>query len=300
LTATATDNVGNQDTDTLTYTVVDTTPPTVNCGSADGTWHNANVSISCTASDGASGLADPTNDASFSLTTNVAGGAEDSNATTDSRLVCDVAENCELAGPVAGNKVDRKAPTNIQFVGGPTAGGAYYFGSVPAAPTCTASDGGSGVDSCVVTGYSAAVGVHTLTATATDNVGNQSTATRTYSVLSWSTKGFYQPVDMGTVLNTVKAGSTVPLKFEVFAGSTELSDPSIVKSLTVAKINMSTSTLTDEIETTATGGTSLRYDSTSGQFIYNWSTKGLLAGQCYQITLTLQDGSTIVAYFKMK
>jgi hypothetical protein len=31
-------------------------------------------------------------------------------------------------------------------------------------------------------------------------------------------KGFYAPVDMGnSVVNTAKGGSTVPLKFEVFA-----------------------------------------------------------------------------------
>ncbi len=39
-------------------------------------------------------------------------------------------------------------------------------------------------------------------------------------------KGFYAPVDVNGVLNTVKGGSTVPLKFEVFAGSTELTDTS--------------------------------------------------------------------------
>ena len=34
--------------------------------------------------------------------------------------------------------------------------------------------------------------------------------------------GYYQPVDMNGVWNTVKGGSTVPLKFELFAGTTEL------------------------------------------------------------------------------
>ena len=60
-----------------------------------------------------------------------------------------------------------------------------------------------------------------MTATATDNAGRTATATRSYTVLGWTLNGFYQPVDMSTettvVYNSVKNGSTVPLKFEVFA-----------------------------------------------------------------------------------
>ena len=58
-----------------------------------------------------------------------------------------------------------------------------------------------------------------MTATATDNAGRTATATRSYTVNAWTTKGFYQPVDMDGVYNTVKGGSTVPLKFELFAGT---------------------------------------------------------------------------------
>ena len=53
----------------------------------------------------------------------------------------------------------------------------------------------------------------------------------------------------------------------------------------------------DAIEVTATGGTSLRYDTTGGQFIYNWKTP-TGAGSCYKVTMTANDGSTITAYFK--
>ena len=49
-------------------------------------------------------------------------------------------------------------------------------------------------------------------------------------------EGLYQPVDMNGVLNTVKSGSTVPLKFELFAGATELTNTADVKSLTSAQI----------------------------------------------------------------
>ena len=104
---------------------------------------------------------------------------------------------------------------------------------------------------------------------------------------------------MNGVYNIVKNGSTVPLKFELFAGPTELTDVAYVKSLTYAQTTCSTSATTDEIETLATGNTILRYDSTSGQFIFNWKTPST-AGKCYRVTMTALDGSSLVAYFKMK
>ena len=118
-------------------------------------------------------------------------------------------------------------------------------------------------------------------------------------MLGWTLTGFYQPVDMNGVFNTVKNGSTVPLKFEIFAGPTELTNPASVTSLTSAQINCDASALTDDVETTATGGTVLRYDATGGQFIYNWKTPST-AGKCYSVTMTSQDGSSLVAFFKLK
>jgi hypothetical protein len=45
--------------------------------------------------------------------------------------------------------------------------------------------------------------------------------------------------------------------------------------------------------TGATGNSTFRYDSSSNQFLFNWSTKQLTAGAgCYEILLQLNDGST--------
>ena len=112
------------------------------------------------------------------------------------------------------------------FTGG-LAGYFYAWGETPAAPTCTSSDATSGLASCVVNGDGASVGLHTYTATATDQAGNTSTATRRYVVAPWITKGFTSPIDMRKT-NTVKGGSTVPAKFEVFAGRKEITDPAKV------------------------------------------------------------------------
>ena len=53
------------------------------------------------------------------------------------------------------------------------------------------------------------------------------------------------------------------------------------------------------VEVTATGGTVLRYDATSNQFIYNWQTPST-SNACYVLVLTLKDGTTHVADFQMK
>jgi len=123
--------------------------------------------------------------------------------------------------------------------------------------------------------------------------------TESVTAVAWTLKGFYQPVDMNNVLNTVKGGSTVPLKFEVFAGPTELIDTAIVLQPLTATQALCSGGAEDTIELTATGSTNLRYDSTGGQFIYNWKTP-VKPGFCYKVTVTTQDGSKLVAYFKLK
>src|SRR5206468_3427271 len=126
--------------------LVDRIPPAVTCGTADGMWHGSDVSIGCTASDTDSGLANPA-DASFSLTTNIPADTETANATTASRSVCDTAGNCTTAGPISGNKADKKAPTIA--ISSPTLT-TYTLGqTVLSGYSC--ADGGSGIVACAGT-----------------------------------------------------------------------------------------------------------------------------------------------------
>ena len=122
------------------------------------------------------------------------------------------------------------------------------------------------------------------------------------TIAAWTLTGFYQPVSMTAgVWNTVKGGSTVPLKFNLYetAGGTELTSTSDVLGFSAIRIGC-TAAPEDPVEVfQSTGGSSLRYDATSGQFVQNWQTpKG--AGLCYQVTMTARDLSTIVAVFKTK
>ncbi len=202
---------------------------------------------------------------------------------------------------VSGINVDLTAPTLTWDPGMYADGSVFYFGFVPALPPnpCVAADALSGPAGCAVTGYSAAIGTHILTATAYDVAGNSYSEQRTYEVKAWTLFGFYQPVDMNGVWNTVKGGSTVPLKFEIFAGPTELTSTAYVQSLQAYQVSCAGGGSEDPIETVATSSTSLRYDWTSGQFIYNWQTPKK-PGTCYKVTMTTQDGSFLTAFFKLK
>ena len=179
----AVDSAGNAGPSGNVTVKVDSDGPTVQCGTADGLWHVNDVSIACTASDDGVGLADPLNDASFNLSTTVQAGTETANASTGDRNVCDRLSRCTIAGPIAGNMVDKKAPTITLTA--PVAG-SYTVGQVVNA-SFTCVDGGSGPASCTgSTANGSAIpttpGTHTFTVNATDNVGNSSSAQVTYTV----------------------------------------------------------------------------------------------------------------------
>ena len=161
----------------------DTTAPTVNCGTADGQWHTNDVSIACTAGDSGSGLANPA-DASFSLSTSVPAGTETANGATGTRSVCDRDGNCATAGPIGGNRVDKKTPSIT--INSPSA--AFYLLNQPVAASYSCSDGGSSVATCVgpVSNGSnidcGAAGHKTFTVNASDAAGNTCSQSVDYTV----------------------------------------------------------------------------------------------------------------------
>ena len=120
--------------------VADTEAPTVACAPPDDAWHADNVSLACTASDAGSGLADA-GTASFTLSTSIPQGEEDAAATTSSRQVCDLADNCTTAGPFGPLRVDRRTPS-IACDGAPASGVQLKVNVVV---SCAASDGGAGL-----------------------------------------------------------------------------------------------------------------------------------------------------------
>jgi hypothetical protein len=95
----------------------------------------------------------------------------------------------------------------------------------------------------------------------------------------------------------------VPLKFELFAGTTELTNVTAVlgSSLQMGPVTCDAApeATVDTVDLANTGNTALRYDSTGGQFIQNWQTPSA-PKKCYVVVMTAADGSKVFAYFKTK
>jgi hypothetical protein len=117
-------------------------------------------------------------------------------------------------------------------------------------------------------------------------------------LFAYRTEGFFKPVDMTPsgatkFWNSVKGGSTVPLKFRVFS----VLGPEFTST---AGINIRVGTVScgagisdpTPIDPVATGGTSLRYSD--GQFIFNWTVpKG--ANNCYLVWVETADGNSTMS-----
>jgi hypothetical protein len=189
---------------------VDTVAPTFSCNSPNtSVWYNTNQTASCTVTDqdyvanvSGSGFLPLTTGIQGSQTeivnvsTNVATGSFNSAAPTNSPQACDLAGNCVTvsAGPF---KIDLQPPT----ITGPSlsSSGPYYVNGPPVTVNYSCSDGaGSGVASCTATdalsgggttGISSGgtirasvAGTYTITVTAIDIAGNQTTSSSTYTV----------------------------------------------------------------------------------------------------------------------
>lgn len=280
----------------------DVTAPRIECDPAPEEWRADNVSVACRASDGESGLAD-TADQTFALTTSIGQGVETSAAETGTRSVCDSAGNCALAGPIRGLRIDRRASTVV--VTSPQAQTYSLNQSVVVSYACT--DGGSGVASCagpVPDGQAlptAVPGIHRFTLQAVDRVGNPSSTEVTYtvtSVPSFAFTGFFQPVDNLPVVNRVKAGSTVPVKFSL-GGNFGLSIFS--RPVAVERMTCNPSAPSDVVEEVGTDALSdLRYDGEAGQYVFGWKTSKALAGVCLRLMMRFVDGQDRTALFELR
>ena len=233
-------------------------------------------------------------------------------------------KNLTVSGITANNKV---------FDGNTTA--SLNLGSAALVGVITPDAVTLNTGAAVGTFASSAVGTWTvtvsgLTAGGSDS-GNYSLAqpTSSASILPWNAngKGFYAPVGADaahsiftTALgitptvkpntmdwNSAKGGSTVPLKFNVFAGVIEKTTADafpgadLATAFNAAKLNICTDTTSeDPIDFTTTGSTTLRYDGTGGHWIQNWKTPNVSGDTCYRAWVTFADGSTLEAFFKLK
>jgi hypothetical protein len=116
---------------------------------------------------------------------------------------------------------------------------------------------------------------------------------------SYRFSGFLGPVNMPPVINTLRAGEAVPVKFslggnkglDIFANGYPAS----------RTVSCNADAATDEIEQTVQAGSSaLRYDAGTGTYTYIWKTGQAWAGQCRRLILRLADGIEHTALFRFR
>jgi beta propeller repeat protein len=168
------------------------------------------------------------------------------------------------------------------------------------------SDGGSGVASQSRPNGAAAldlsaVGTHVFTVSATDVAGNAASATCAYAVVyDFAGGGGFGPPLLGPpAVNSAKAGATVPVKWRIPDGlGGFLCDVGIVSSIQHQAAPCDTYAAENPVPADSAGSSGLRCDG--GQYVFNWKTDKSMAGKCYQLVLSLNDGSSHLANFALK
>lgn len=155
----------------------------------------------------------------------------------------------------------------------------------------------SGASSCILASPGYFVAAAGATAQVQCPTGTTSPAGATAcNLILFNFTGFFAPVDNPPLVNTMKAGSAVPVKFSlggnrglaIFAAGYPKSQP----------IACDSGSPTDSIEETATaGGSTLTYDATTDQYKYVWKTDKAWRG-CRQLILQFTDGTTQSALFR--
>lgn len=191
-------------------------------------------------------------------------------------------------------KVDMTAPTLE-----PSVSPGIVLLNGTATVTSGAADERSGlsVDGCGDLDTTTA-GTRTITCSATDHAGNSNSASASY-VVNYELSGFLAPVNDAPVVNTGKAGRTYPVKWQLRdAVGGFVSSLAAVTAITYTATSCDafSGDPTAALATSTTGGTSLRYDTTSNQYVYNWATPGQ---GCYMLFVTLNSGQVLTAYFNL-
>jgi hypothetical protein len=144
-------------------------------------------------------------------------------------------------------------------------------------------------------------GPQTFTVTATDLAGTQTTESVDYFVrpasFAASFHGFFSPVENEPVLNVAKAGSVIPLKFSLGDNfGFDIFAPEFPKS---RQIHCATLSGMTGLEAISPGNRTLSYEPATDQYSFGWKTDAGWAGKCRQFVMTLIDGTTRSANFRM-
>jgi hypothetical protein len=140
------------------------------------------------------------------------------------------------------------------------------------------------------------VGTQSLSVVFTPNDANYTTATKTVQVsVIYRFAGFFKPVKNPPVINTVRAGRAIPIKFSL--GRYEGLQVLRASSPTVTNVACGTApseVITEDDEPEVASG--LRGEG--HKYTYVWKTSASWAGTCRKLVITLADGTSHAALFR--
>jgi hypothetical protein len=276
---------------------VDSTPPVLTLPS--------DMTLEATSSSGAvasySAAAADNVDGSDAVSCTPASGSTFALGTTSVSCSSSDAAGNTATGSFSVHVVDT-TPPRLQLPAGFTTGPTSVAGA-PVTYTASATDVVDGSDPVACTPASGATfgfGTTIVSCSSTDAAGNTATGTFNVTITGLTFSGFYQPVDNAPIVNTVKSGATVPVKWSLSATGNEVSSLSAVAAgyPKAVSVSCATGVTYDAIDATSTGGTSLRYDSTAHQYVYNWQSPAQ-KGTCWRLDIKLVDGTVDSALFKL-
>jgi HYR domain len=299
LSCSSTDAHGNTAAGSFTIQVVDTTPPAIahDDVTAEATGPGgADVVFTVEATDLVDGkmeaLCFPTPGSKFPL--------------GETLVTCNATDAHENkgTGSFTVSVVDTTPPV-VSVPSDTTTGPTQWNGAIVSYPPASAYDLVDTVVQAVICDPASATlfpfGTTTVTCSATDSHKNTGTNEFKVTVTGFTFLGFFKPIDNLPVMNTVKGGSTVPVKWRLQGqGGIEITD---VAAVDAAKLDASpipcSSAVALDLEFTMTGGTSLRYDPMAPQYILNWQTPRQ-PGTCWELRVPFVDGTVQRAQFRLK
>jgi len=162
-------------------------------------------------------------------------------------------------------------------------------------------------------GTKVGLGKHRVAVAVLDSVGNDNTRFPVFAV-EYQGAGVACNGNPGHVIlppisadgrSVFKQGSTVPAKFRVFdANCHSVGTPGVVTSFEVIRVIPGTTSEVGEAVASTTPDTAFRWShgstASDGQWIFNISTKTLLANNTYVFVITLNDGSAIQFRFGLR
>jgi hypothetical protein len=290
----------------------DSTPPTTTIDLAPSTpggqngWYDSDVKVTVAASDDTGVtdtrcVLDPASaPAAFDdISAGCAYTGAGANVTADGMHAVyaasnDAANNKETS-VIASFRIDKTPPGVACDVASPV----FSLGGAGGSVTATVTDLTSGPAASSVSGAAnvSSVGSKSMSLAGTDNAGNQTTVSCPYVVV-YDFSGFFQPVDNLPTVNSVKAGSAVPVKFSlagyqgvgIFASGYPKSE----------SISCNSTAALDGIEETVNAGSSsLAYDALADRYSYVWKTDKAWSNTCRQLVVKLSDGTIHRANFKL-